>query len=234
MKGVWLFVFFMAVLVSFKPVMGVEFYTEADYKKIFFQEIQSRLSKVYPKLSLERFSVEPREAKVIKGMPYQVKFLGRPGLGFNTVILVFFKDGKEAFRVRLWGYVESNVSVAVVAKPLEKGEVITKNHLVFQEKPLSRLPKDVVLEEEEALGKEVRTSLKPNVVLRKSFLNEPVLVKRGQEVLIIGKGRGFLVKTKGKALQDGRKGEVIKVRNLTSKKEVLGKVISTNEIEVML
>ncbi|HAA83692.1 MAG TPA: flagella basal body P-ring formation protein FlgA [Thermodesulfobacterium commune] len=72
------------------------------------------------------------------------------------------------------------------------------------------------------------------MVLRKSFLNEPLLVKRGQEVLIIGKGRGFLVKTKGKALQDGRKGEVIKVRNLTSNKEVLGRVISTNEIEVML
>jgi len=234
MKRRWFLVFFIAFVLSFKPLKGEEFYTEADYKKIFLQEIQTRLSKVYPKLSLEKFSVEPREAKVIKEMPYQVKFLGRPGLGFNTVILVFFKDGKEAFRVRLWGYVESNVSVAVVAKPLEKGEVITKNHLVFQKKPLSRLPKDVVLEEKEALGKEVRTSLKPNVVLRKSFLNEPLLVKRGQEVLIIGKGRGFLVKTKGKALQDGRKGEVIKVRNLTSNKEVLGRVISTNEIEVML
>ncbi|WP_028840594.1 flagellar basal body P-ring formation chaperone FlgA [Thermodesulfobacterium hveragerdense] len=234
MKRSWLLAFFIIFVLSFKPLKGEEFYTEADYKKIFLQEIQARLSKVYPKLSLERFSVEPREAKVIKGIPYQVKFLGRPGLGSNTVILVFFKDGKEAFRVRLWGYVETYAFVAVLAKPLEKGEVITKNHLVFQERPLSRLPQDVVLEEKEVLGKEVRTSLKPNVILRKSFLNEPLLIKRGQEVLIIGRGQGFLVRTKGKALQDGRKGEVIKVKNLTSTKEVLGKVISPNEIEVML
>ncbi|HAA83879.1 MAG TPA: hypothetical protein DCE01_03745, partial [Thermodesulfobacterium commune] len=74
MKRRWFLVFFIAFVLSFKPLKGEEFYTEADYKKIFLQEIQTRLSKVYPKLSLEKFSVEPREAKVIKEMPYQVKF----------------------------------------------------------------------------------------------------------------------------------------------------------------
>ncbi|QER42381.1 flagellar basal body P-ring formation protein FlgA [Thermodesulfobacterium sp. TA1] len=226
---VWVLVVFF-----FSSLRAEDFYTPEDYKKIFLKEIEARLGKVYPNLSLERFSVEPRNVKVEKNIPYKANFLGRAGLGSNTLVLVFFKEGKEALRIRVWGYVEAYVPVLVLTKPLEKGEVIREEHVVFEKKPLSKLPQDVILQKEEVLGKELRTSLKPNVVLRKSFLAEALLIKRGQVVVITARGKGFLVQAKGKALQDGRKEEMIKVKNLSSNKEVLGKVVSSKEIEVVL
>jgi flagella basal body P-ring formation protein FlgA len=51
-----------------------------------------------------------------------------------------------------------------------------------------------------------------------------VLVKRGQIVTLMLEGQGFRITTVGQAGDDARRGDAVRVVNLTSKREVLGRV----------
>jgi flagella basal body P-ring formation protein FlgA len=75
-------------------------------------------------------------------------------------------------------------------------------------------------------------SLRPGMVLRTSHLQLPVLVKRNEEVELIARGKNFIVKAKGVALENGRLGEVIRVRNKDSQKVVFAKVVGERLVEV--
>lgn len=76
--------------------------------------------------------------------------------------------------------------------------------------------------------------LKRGVVLRKTLLRRrplPLVVKRNQAVTMTIRGMCFIITAKGQALQDGRPGDFIKVRNLDSKRIVLVKVLHDGTVE---
>jgi flagella basal body P-ring formation protein FlgA len=123
--------------------------------------------------------------------------------------------------------------VVVVIKPIRNKEIIKAENLGIEFRALSRLPQDVIIDKKSAIGKQARISLKPGTVLRMSYIDLPIVIKRNQQVNIIARGKYFIVKAKGKALQNGRLGEIIRVRNIDSKKTIWAKVISSEEVEVI-
>lgn len=226
-------IFSLFILFLTSQVRAQEFYTTEDLKKLFLAEVTKRISWIKGEFVVERFGFEPKDVKIPKECPYTVNFSSRPFPGFVTLTFVF-KDKEKELKVKTWGHVEVWVSTVVSSKALSKGEILTKEELAFHKKPFTRLPSDAVFNEEEVIGKELKTSLRPGEVIRRSYLNEPLVIKRNQEVLIVAKSRNLLVKAKGKALQEGRLGDRIRVKNISSKKEIWGRVISPNEVEVML
>jgi flagella basal body P-ring formation protein FlgA len=60
------------------------------------------------------------------------------------------------------------------------------------------------------------------------------MVRRGKMVLLIGESKRLLIKTQGKALENGRLGDVIKVKNITSGKVVHATVTGENTVKVDL
>ncbi len=209
-----------------------KFYTYRDFKNIFLTKIRKELYWIKGKIVLQQFRVEPENVKIPKNATYKIKFFSSPHIGSNFIVVAFYKNGKKLSTVRLWGYVEAEVPVVVIIKPLNNKDIITKEDIALKFKPLSRLPQDVITDKTEAIGKQTKMSLKPGTILRKSYIDFPILVKVNQEVEIIARGKYFVVKAKGKALQNGRKGDIIKVKNLSSRKIIWAKVISPEEVEV--
>jgi flagella basal body P-ring formation protein FlgA len=79
--------------------------------------------------------------------------------------------------------------------------------------------------------------IKAGTVIRSSALiqNKPgVAVKRGQPVMMKLAGRGFVISAIGEALQDGRPGEFIKVRNVDSRRVIVAKVGFDGTVEPVL
>ncbi len=209
-----------------------KFYTYKDFKNIFLTKIKKELNWVKGKIVLQQFRIEPENIQIPKSAIYKIRFFSSPHIGSNFMVITFYKNGKEIGIVRLWGYVEAEVPVVVITKPLNNKDIITKEDVVLKLKPLSRLPQDVITDKTEAIGKQTKMSLKPGTILRKSYIDLPILVKINQEIDIIARGKYFVVKAKGKALQNGRIGDVIKVKNLSSRKIIWAKVISPEEVEV--
>jgi flagella basal body P-ring formation protein FlgA len=66
-----------------------------------------------------------------------------------------------------------------------------------------------------------KTVLRPNML---GPVKSPIIVKRNQKVVILIDRPGFLITAFAKAMQDGRAGEYIKVRNVDSQRIILVRV----------
>ncbi len=229
---VWIIaLLFLSSFASFSRAENI--YTKEDLKKIFLREVKRGLSWINGKIYLEDFRVEPNDLKIPHRAKLELKFLSSPRIGSNVALALFTLNGKKIGVARIWGYVDAKVKVVVAARPIPNKAILTTADLKLEEKRLSRLPQDVLFNIKEALGKEVKMSLKPGRVLLRSQIAEPPLIRRGQLVVIVARGKNFIVKAKGIALQDGQLNQRIKVKNISSKKIIWGKVISPEEVELM-
>jgi flagella basal body P-ring formation protein FlgA len=223
----------LLVLLKIKFSLGAGLYTTEDLKNIFLKEIKNKLSWVKGDLYVEKIRIEPELVIIPKKIPYRTIFINNPKIGSNLLILEF-REGETVERVKIWGYVEAKVPVVVLKRPVLNKAILSEEDIDIELKPLSRLPQDVVFDKNSAIGKQVRMSLKAGTILRYSHIERPVVIKRNQMVYIVARGKNFVVKAKGVALQDGREGANIKVKNVSSKKILWGKVISSEEVEVAL
>lgn len=85
---------------------------------------------------------------------------------------------------------------------------------------------------EEAIGMEVRSSIRAGRTIRRSDLRHPILVKRNQLVNIVYRRGSLVIRGEGRALRDGGKGEAIRVMNLDSRMIVTGRVATNGQVEV--
>mgnify|MGYP000340530716 CR=1 FL=1 len=227
------FLFFLTLFLKINLTLSEGLYTAEDFKEIFLKEIKNKLSWIKGDVYVERIRIEPELVIIQKNTPYKAIFITTPKIGSNLLILEFKKDGTLE-RVKIWGYVEAKVPVIILKRPVLNKSILSEEDIEVELKPLSRLPQDVILDKNSVLGKEVRMSLKAGTILRYSHLERPVIIKRNQMVYIIARGKNFVVKARGLALQEGREGASIKVKNISSKKILWGKVISPEEVEVSL
>ena len=66
------------------------------------------------------------------------------------------------------------------------------------------------------------------------MVKEPIIIKRGDVVMIIAKAGALSVKSAGVAINDGRLGQQIQVKNKASKRIVVARVISSKQVQVVM
>ena len=77
-------------------------------------------------------------------------------------------------------------------------------------------------------------SLSAGDVLTDQHIERIPIIKRGEFIRILARGDLFEVTTEGTAMQDGGKGDLIRVKNVDSGKVIRGHVIDSGLIEVGL
>lgn len=127
--------------------------------------------------------------------------------------------------------------VVVTSKPVARGHV-------FAEDDFERTRQDVTLltgystSPESFIGQKAKRILPASQIVRASDLEpatrvpEPLLVKRRDRVKAIVRSGALQVSMVAEAQQDGRVGDVIKVKNVVSNTIVHGRVLNANEVEV--
>jgi flagella basal body P-ring formation protein FlgA len=84
----------------------------------------------------------------------------------------------------------------------------------------------------EVVGKKLRRDLPAGTVLTPQVLEDRILVKSGDMVRIVAENSRLAIHANGKALDRGKMGQTIRVRNLTSGKEILCKVRGGDTVSV--
>ena len=77
-----------------------------------------------------------------------------------------------------------------------------------------------------------KRNLDVNTPLRLTFLEIPPLVKRGDMVTIVAETDVLKITTKGVVTESGCKGDVVRVVNVNSRKELFAKVRDARTVEV--
>lgn len=128
--------------------------------------------------------------------------------------------------------VQARAGVLVAARPLPRGHRVQADDLREQTLELGALNGQYLVGNASAVGQALRRSVAVGERLTPSLLQAPILVRRGEPVLMQLHGSNFVIHANGRALGAGAAGERVAVENLTSKRVVHGTVTGDGRVTV--
>lgn len=126
--------------------------------------------------------------------------------------------------------------VALAARRIERGEVLTEDKLRFDQRPVDRLD-NYVASADSIVGKRARIVLTSGQLISATEVetalpDNPILIHAGDVVHLLANLGPLRVTAMGQAMQDGRAGQLIRVRNVDSNHMILGRVRDRETVEV--
>lgn len=119
--------------------------------------------------------------------------------------------------------------VVVARQLLRAGTLVTADLLAEVDQPGAGLDAQVLRSIKEAENGEMVRELPAGVPLRSYDLRRAVLIKMGQTVLLsVGQGGGFSITARVEAMQEGRMGDQVRLKNPESGRILIGVVTGPN------
>jgi flagella basal body P-ring formation protein FlgA len=148
---------------------------------------------------------------------------------------VGFEIGNDAgappLKLRFTGTAIETVEAAVLARDVERNEVLKSSDVVIERRPKAAVATDAVVRDR-AVGMQMRRQLRAGQALRTADLAKPDLVVRDQNVTLIYQTAGLYLTASGKAMENGTEGDVVNVLNLQSKRTVVGTVVGRGQVAI--
>jgi flagella basal body P-ring formation protein FlgA len=177
---------------------------------------------------------EPQDALVPPGI-VTYKIMLPYGIRYNTptnISVGIQVDGQVITQAIVRFEIKKYLQVAVAAKSLSAGEVITADNTTFERRDIGRLMPGYFTELAKIQGLSVKRPMAPGVVLTESMLKKAVIITRGKPVNIIAQIGNIQVMVAGTALQNGSEGQFIQVKNTSSRKVIIGRVIDDTTVRI--
>jgi flagella basal body P-ring formation protein FlgA len=125
-----------------------------------------------------------------------------------------------ATRQRVHGRVFAVTRVPVLTRHLTRGDVISEKDVEWADVREEVARRDIITDPRTMIGQEPRFQLRPGQPVRVSDLQRPILVAKNSMVTISLKTPFMSLSSQGKAVEDGGKGDVIRVTNLQTKRTI--------------
>lgn len=154
------------------------------------------------------------------------------GKRYTATVAALDENGVAYETLRLSGFVHRVVSVPVLNKPLRNGDVIGQYDIDFIDLHQNDLRDDMIVSAENIIGMTPRRAVKADAPLRPIDIIAPKVVGRGKRVTMIYENGAISLTAIGKALEDGAKGDVIRISNIDSSRTVTGIVTAENEVTI--
>ena len=189
-----------------------------------------------------KVSVYPRFASIhlpSETFSHRVHFTKNEDFVGNIPVEVEFYtlDGeKERALKSVWLMAEVSVfSLVVTAKePISRDTILTKDLFIIEERKSNEIPPKSFTSIDDLIGKISKTYIRQGQVISAREVSAPFIVHAGNSIEILAKNQYITLKTIGIVKQDGRKGDIIPIMNLGSKKIVYAEVINENISKVSL
>jgi flagella basal body P-ring formation protein FlgA len=135
-------------------------------------------------------------------------------------------------RFQLRAFAEEWRTVPVASRPLKRGEVIAAGDIELSRVNKIRVSRDAIENLGDLVGYQLTRDVVQGEMLSTAMLMIPPVIKAGARVTLLFKEGRLEVTATGVALENGLKGAEIKVRNDTSKRTVIGKVVEAGLVAV--
>ena len=150
-----------------------------------------------------------------------------------TAIVEAPADSPDAQRLRVAGRVHAMIQVPVLARVVNRGEVITASDLTWQRVREEGLRRDIITDTDQIVGLTPRQSLRGGQMISANSLQKPVAVKRGAQVMVVLKSGSMSLTARGRALEQGSVGDVVRVQNLNSNMTIEAVIEGPNLVSVI-
>ena len=140
--------------------------------------------------------------------------------------------GEKPWTVYVTGKISIYKTVIVTKRPLIRGQIISLDDVMTAERDIAEAVHGYASETAATIGKTLKQSVPVNSILAPTLLDTPPLVKRGQSVTILAAGTAMEIRMSGTVLMDGAAGDLVRVRNQTSKRIVEATVMESGVVRV--
>jgi flagella basal body P-ring formation protein FlgA len=157
-----------------------------------------------------------------------------PGIiGSNRFSLIGRIDNQVVKNFSVRGTLEVSAPVAVAVSNLRREDTITATQIHMAPMDISTL-KAPCLQASQVIGKKLIRSIKAGSVIDLASIEFPPMVKKGTPVKIFCQKNGIELTATGIAKTDGKQDQIIKVKNISSDKEIFGRVTGPGLVEVQI
>ncbi len=156
-----------------------------------------------------------------------------PRNGRFDVSFQIANDNGNSTLLRFTGSAIETVEVAVLTRGVERSDILKSADVIVERRPRAEVGNDAA-PREQAVGMQMRRSVRSGQPLRIADLAKPDLVQRDQAVSIIFQTAGLYLTTRGKALDNGTEGDVVSVLNIQSKRTVTGTVTGRGQVTIQV
>ncbi len=133
---------------------------------------------------------------------------------------------------RVTGRFDRLVFVPVLSETFNKGMLIGKRDISFIEIKERDIDADMILNAEDMLGMTPRRMVMVGKTLKAKDIQAPRMVKRGESVTILFRHGGMLLSARGKAMENGSQGDLIRVVNTASSRSLEAFVSAHKEVTI--
>ncbi len=198
--------------------------------------VQDYLQEHFENSSITRFEFVPGKLPAPFTMPTQnwectVRPSDQNLLSARRFSLEFREQGRVLRNVTMRGEVRARADVVVASRDLRRGQTIDRGDVSLQQRELSRRA-EPIFDLEAVVNKRVLRSIRADSVLDAQKIARPHLVRRRQPVTLIVRKGHMLISASGIAQENGARTDRVCVENARSGKEVYGRVVGKNTVEV--
>lgn len=134
--------------------------------------------------------------------------------------------------IELGGKAEIAVDVPVPSRRVNAGEVLAQSDIAFIPMPIERIADGVLTDGAALVGMEARRQLTAGRLIHRGSVGAPLVVQRNKPVVVRFVDGALQLEARGRALQDGGVGDLVKVMNVASSAVVTGTVTGPNAVQV--
>lgn len=203
------------------------------------ESVRRYLSK---RLGLHPGEVELRAVRALAGPvllpdgPFQISVEAPANtrfIGQTPLLLRVMRRGREVKRFWVKAEIAVLSDVPVLDRPVRIGQRLVPAMFEVRRRNVAVLPRDVVTNPAELNGAYAVRAMTPGDVVRSSDVKFPYVVRQGRLVRIVARHGKLSIQAVGKVMDQGRKGDVVRILNIDSNKIVQGRVLDRATVEVL-
>ena len=154
--------------------------------------------------------------------------------GYTTWKLQLRLDQKVVKQVLVRVKVDVTDEVMVAKGKIQKGRSIESSDLVKIRKDISKERWNYQIQPDLLVGQTARRDILKNEQLRSRLVEAPTVLQKGSPVRLVYKTNNLFLTNIAIALRSGKKGDLIPVRTVKSKKTIYAIVVDSRNVEVVL
>ena len=163
--------------------------------------------------------------------PLQVAGGIAPWVGLQQFDLMV-RAGEQQSMFTVAAQVTLPTSVVVAMRPIAVGQTISPADVQLQQSQGIRATETTCQRLEDVLGQQATRPIAAGALIETSVLRSPLLVRRGDLVVVIARSAGVQVTTRGKSREDGSHGELVEIEPLGSKGKFVARVSGSQQVEI--
>lgn len=156
-----------------------------------------------------------------------------PPSGRFSALLVVGGGHASAQRLPVAGRAIATREVIVLRRTVQQGEIVRADDLTTVDLREDALRPDTLIDADRLIGLSARRPMRPGEALREADFRAPVLVARNASVTLVLKAGGMTLSALGRAVDEGARGDTIRVVNVQTKRTIEAQVVGPDTVMVL-